>query len=197
MSQKKTNSKRTRRNWTHEDKVRILARLEIHNGNIKRTARENGMPPSTLRKWRDEELENPNPVTQEILNKTVDMFKAETEDIIHLTLSLAKKGLIQRQSDDKDITLREVKDLLTSMAITYDKLNLHEGKPTARVESSNQINTEEIKEVFLESFSEAIQQSQDISKDVLEIKAEIESYEEKDIIDLAQLPENTTTTEGE
>jgi transposase-like protein len=48
-----------RATYTETDKAKVYVVLRANDGNVKRTARETGIPENTVRRWRDEFIDRP------------------------------------------------------------------------------------------------------------------------------------------
>lgn len=104
---------------SHEYKVSALVLLEALDGNVKRTARELGIPESTLRQW----LDDPDLITaQERARKTVDLIDA-TERLID-DLAGGMRRIVRRG----DANLR---DAAIAFGIAVDKLEMLRRLPQA------------------------------------------------------------------
>jgi transposase-like protein len=80
--------------YTDEFKARAYAILETNEGNLKRSARDLGIPVNTLRRWRDEEWNtNKNlPAAEDLLNATGDFLK-DAERVRDLSLTVIEAKL--------------------------------------------------------------------------------------------------------
>lgn len=114
-----------RRHYSDADRAAALAALDANGGNWTRTARETGVPGSTLRGW----VENRDSAAPADLRAQ----KAET-------LADALEGLAWQMVEAARFTLREIKDvaiplpelvrMFTALGIVIDKLQLLRGNPT-------------------------------------------------------------------
>ncbi len=75
-----------RQQYTNEAKAAAYAALEVNEGNKKRTARELGLPLSTLRRWADDwEKEKNLPAAEDLIAATGD-FLEDAERVRNLAL---------------------------------------------------------------------------------------------------------------
>lgn len=62
--------------YSDEAKAQVFTALHVNDGNVKRTARETGVPVSTIRRWRDEwEAEKNLPSIEDIEQSSGDFIK--------------------------------------------------------------------------------------------------------------------------
>src|SRR3954471_4456601 len=79
--------------YTNTEKARAFALLETNQGNVKRTARDLGVPVSTLRRWRDEWDADKNlPAAEDIVLATGD-FLEDAERVRDLSLNVIEAKL--------------------------------------------------------------------------------------------------------
>lgn len=114
------------RSYSIEDKAKALAVLNSNGGNVKRTARELGIPANTLRDWRNDP-DSAAPV------ELREQKEAELES------SLESIALRYAAALDDDIVVRAIiasrdpSKLAFVLGIVVDKLQLLRGKPTANI----------------------------------------------------------------
>lgn len=111
-----------RREYSSEDKARAYVVLTSNEGNLKRTARDTGIPEPTIRRWRNE-WESGGPPSLESLEEAVTDMVAQAEKIQDLALQRIKERL---ESDDikQQGTLPQ---LATVYGIVTDKLDRARG----------------------------------------------------------------------
>lgn len=182
MSERKT-TKRNNRVWTAQDRAHALAVLDQNSGVIKRTARQLGMPESTLRVWRDEQQSNPNPYVLEVIKESGEKFKQRSIEIIELSQEIQVRGMRDRLRSRDPISLREIKEAATIGAIAVDKLVLHQGKEPAKVDHNISISADESAKVFAEAISLALESANERTKDVIELQAEYEILDAEEVSD--------------
>jgi lambda repressor-like predicted transcriptional regulator len=107
-----------RKAYSNDEKAEILAALDANGGNLKRTARETGLPINTLRRWRDgqginEEVIQLRPQKRGIL---ADMYEDEI-NAIFVTLPTKREEATYQQ-------------LATAAGIFTDKMRLLRDLPT-------------------------------------------------------------------
>lgn len=98
--------------YTPEQKSAALAALVANAGCIKQTSAQVGIPPSTLRRWRNEAGDKPNANTE----VAVDLL-AEQMRIV------AQKMLGHLQSEER-LAKTNIRDLAIAFGIVMDKLEL-------------------------------------------------------------------------
>lgn len=113
-----------RRQWTDAEKAEILAALDANQGNVKRTARQCGVPISTLRGWAKGRGTNAG-VAQLRPEKRGDLADA-LEGIAWQIVELLPGKL----------ETAEVRELATLLGVSLDKLLVLRGQPNNRTEVS-------------------------------------------------------------
>ena len=116
--------------YTDTDKARAFTLLETNTGNVKRTARDLGMPISTLRRWRDEwDKDRMLPAAEDILVITGE-FLVDAERVRDLSLTvieaklrkgegtLAQVATVLGVLDDKIARAKGLADRVTEHKIT-------------------------------------------------------------------------------
>lgn len=119
-----------RQQYTEEAKAAAFVQLEMNEGNVKRTARDLGLPPSTLRKWRDEWENDKNlPAAEAQLQATGD-FLEDAERVRNLALrkleakitnnegTVAQVATVLGILDDKIARAKGIADRVTEHKIT-------------------------------------------------------------------------------
>lgn len=118
-----------RATYTAEDKARAYVVLQSNEGNLKRTARDTGIPEPTIRRWRNEwASEGPPPLEQ--LEEAATDYVANAETVRDLALQRIKERL---QSDNvkEQGTLPQ---LATVYGIVTDKIDRARGIADRTVE---------------------------------------------------------------
>ena len=105
-----------RNKYTHEQKGAVLRSLHSNDGNVKRTAREHGLSPSTVKTWRD---------SWERHGVPAEIQAAAEEDAEQFLTDAARardKALIQweQKVDAGEVAAR---DLMTGVGVLTDKIN--------------------------------------------------------------------------
>jgi transposase-like protein len=78
-----------RSTYTEADKAKVFAVLRANDGNVKRTARETGVPENTVRRWRNEFVETPP--SEEAIEAAVGEFVEEASTVRNLALARIKE----------------------------------------------------------------------------------------------------------
>ncbi len=105
--------------YTDKDKARAFALLETNGGNVKRTARDLGMPISTLRRWRDEwDKDRMVPAAEDIVLAAND-FLEDAERVRDLSLTVIEDKLQKGEG-----TLAQV---ATVLGVLTDKIDRARG----------------------------------------------------------------------
>jgi hypothetical protein len=110
--------------WTRysdEQRAAVLAVLKSNGGNVSRTARETGVPASTIQTWRDNaDTLPPHEVREQNRLSLADLIRAELDAIFEI---------MPGKREDADY-----KTLGTVVGILTDKLALLDGGVTSRVD---------------------------------------------------------------
>lgn len=122
-----------RTTYTEADKARVFVVLTANDGNIKRTARETGVPESTVRNFKREFEQNP---------PSAELVEAEIEtgdytvdlEVIRTELALALR---------REIPHMRGKDLAVALGIVDDKLTRARGLATERTETVHRLPSPE------------------------------------------------------
>lgn len=110
-----------KRQYSDNDKATALAALDANSGNLKLTARELGIPASTLQRWRDGQV-----------NDDVTVLRTYKKDELAERLVEIAHQLIDAAPDKvKGANLQQI---FTSLGIAIEKIQLLEGEPTERSE---------------------------------------------------------------
>ncbi len=122
-----------RSTYSPEDKAAIMAVLAANGGNQKRTARETGVPLTTLRYW----VKHPEsaPPSSEQVQAAVDEFVGAAQRIRDAALSKLE-GLVQ----SNQVSARE---LITVVGVLDDKITRASGLPTQRTEHQHALPSRE------------------------------------------------------
>lgn len=105
-----------RRQYSEDDKAKVYVVLAANDGNVKRTARETGVPENTVRRWRNEFQEAP-PRT-ELVEQAMGDFVEEAESVRNLALARIK---------DLIPTSTRINELNTTVGILTDKIDRARG----------------------------------------------------------------------
>jgi len=100
--------------YTDQAKAAAFAALEVNDGNVKRTARDLGLPVSTLRRWRDDWEKSKNlPAAEDLIQATGD-FLEDAERVRNLALTKMEAKLHNGEGT--------VAQIATVMGILDDKI---------------------------------------------------------------------------
>lgn len=113
-----------RRQWTDAEKAEILAALDANQGNVKRTARQCGVPISTLRGW----------VKGRGTNAGVAKLRPEKRGDLADALEEIAWKIVELLPDKLETA--EVRELATLLGVSLDKLLVLRGKANNRTEVS-------------------------------------------------------------
>lgn len=93
------------------DQARVYVALQANDGNVKRTARETGVPESTVRRWR-EEWERGGPPPADALELAVDDFYVQAEAVRFEALAMLRMKIPDAKPGE----------LITIIGVLDDKL---------------------------------------------------------------------------
>jgi len=105
-----------KRSYTDAERATALAALDANGGNVKRTARDTGISPSTLASWRDRQTLEGTDIRAQKQND----LRAQLE-LVAYELAMAIPGKVDEA---------QLQQVTTSLAIVIDKLQLLSGQPT-------------------------------------------------------------------
>lgn len=108
--------------WTDRDKAAALAALDANGGNVSGTAKQLGMPRSTLQEWANGRVNSDVPELRQ-------EKRAELTELIRDELYAIIANMPFKRTD------ADYRQLGTVFGILTDKLQLLEGKPTERTET--------------------------------------------------------------
>ena len=133
-----------RASYSEEDRARVYVVLSANDGNVKRTARETGVPEGTVRRWRDEFKESP-PST-ELVEQAAGDFVGEADSLRMQGLEVLKLKLEQLKANPKDVNVGQV---TTMIGILTDKIDRAQGLATSKVEHEHKLNSQDIREALV------------------------------------------------
>ncbi len=150
-----------RSKYSDDDRARVNASLTISDGNVRKTARETGIPITTVRDWKKDWATAGVPaVVSAKTEKAIEVFVDEATDVRNLALArlrevlpLEKKGL----------------DLAKIVGIMDDKIRLATNRPTSI--SLNQTGLpapEEVRALFAGYALGALESSRRREQDIAE-----------------------------
>lgn len=112
--------------YATEDKAKALALLKSNGGNLKRTARQIGVPPATLRMWRND----PEDAAPAELR---EQKEAELESHLESIALRYAKALDNDATVMAIVASRDPSKLAIVLGIAVEKIQLLRGKPTANI----------------------------------------------------------------
>jgi transposase-like protein len=131
------------------DKARVYALLEANSGNIKRTARESGIPVATIRDWKRKQEQAGLPAgVVEALPEARSALVQQLEKTRDSALDALDRRIEQLRRDPAALAKVNPKDLATTAAILTDKARLIEGKPTSHEQSGGNLPVEQVRDLF-------------------------------------------------
>jgi transposase-like protein len=150
-----------RSKYSDDDRARVNASLTITDGNVRKTARETGMPITTVRDWKKEWATAGVPAVVEAkTERAIEQFVAEAMDVRALALARLKEVLPMET---------KAKDLAVIVGIMDDKVRLATNKPTSI--SLNQTGLpapEEVRALFAGYALGALESSRRREQDIIE-----------------------------
>ena len=139
----------SRATYTEADKAQVYVVLTTNDGNVKRTARDTGVPENTVRRWKKDWAENGPPNTEQVEAAVGTFLERATSvrndalEVIDLKIQLLKK----------DPDKAKLAELTTVLGVLDDKITRAQGLATGRVEHVHALPpAEEIRGALLEAF---------------------------------------------
>jgi transposase-like protein len=120
----------SRATYTEADKAQAYVVLTTNDGNVKRTARDTGIPETTVSRWKKEWAEKGPPAVDQVeaaVGAFVDRATSVRDDaltVIDLKIQLLKK----------DPDKAKLAELTTVLGVLDDKITRAQGLATGRVE---------------------------------------------------------------
>lgn len=117
-----------RRVYTEHDQALVAVTYQTNNGNLRRTARDTGIPVTTIRDWtRKWEAEGyPEPV-EAAVPAVRESFLEEAE--------LVRNLMVRRLQEKVQRGEASTRDLITGIGVLTDKINVLRGMATSRTET--------------------------------------------------------------
>ena len=153
-----------RSKYTDDDRARVATALHINDGNIKRTARETGIPENTVRDWKRAWEKGGLPATVEQAQQgAVDEFVDQATHIRNLYLRRLEE-LVETETNARNVA--------TVVGILDDKLVRAAGKPTSRTEQVGGLlpSPEEFKAALTGWAIGAVQAANERRADIIEVQ---------------------------
>lgn len=137
MAKKRRAKKRT---YTDEYRAEALAALAANDGNVKRTARQLGVPYTTLKQWAKGIV---HPEARANAQPKKELLADRLEELAHLLLDdLARPEKIMGAS---------LPHVATALGIAVDKMQLLRGLPTVTVQNEySSLSDDELKRLLAE-----------------------------------------------
>jgi transposase-like protein len=119
-------------NYTDEVKAKVLVQLKVNDDNVKRTALETGVPRTTVQRWKTEWNRDGVP------DHLWDLGQTHAKGFVEQAKSLRTLAMAELQTQ---LEAGEVKpaQLVATIGMLTDKVNLAEGFATSRTEVKTQL----------------------------------------------------------
>lgn len=154
-----------RKEYTDEERARVFVTLTTNQGNIKRTARDTGLPVSTIRNWRNEWEESGPPDTA--------LVEAASGTFVENAERVRDKALDVLESKLNDATPSA---LVATIGMLQDKVSIARGLATSRTETVHSLPpAEDIAKTLSAAFQAALDVSQQRDDEIID--AEITALE--------------------
>ncbi len=148
------------RRFTEADKAAVLTALAANDGNVKRTARETGVAPATVRSWRAQAAAGQGPSEALVL--------AAVNDFVEDAARVRNKALALLEAR---ISAQEIKsgELVTALGVLDDKVTRAKGLPTSRVENVSALPApEQLRELMTGFVAGAIAAAEERQADIVD-----------------------------
>lgn len=158
-----------RSKYSDSDRAAVYLALEVNDGNIKRTARETGMPIATVRDWKKAWQTDGVPDAVIAATESVtDSYVAEVKDI---------QGVLLARIRELAPEVKNIREAATAFGILDDKRVRAEGKPTSINEQSNRglPSPEEVRALIGGWMAGALTMQHEREADIIEVAEEVES----------------------
>ena len=114
-----------RRTYTDSDRAHVHTLLVTNDGNVDRTARESGIPPATVRLWKQKWQKEGPP------GEVMELAVQEATDFVNQAMGTRFEAIVLLRAKLPDASAR---DLATIIGILDDKITRAKGLATGRVE---------------------------------------------------------------
>lgn len=157
-----------RTKYSDSDKARVANALALNEGNVKRTARETGVPENTVRDWKNAWAKDGVPATiEQMQSAELDQYVERTSRVRDLALARLEEVIPDTKS---------ARELATTFGILDDKLTRARGLPTSRQETvglSISMSPDALG-IALSAWAEkAAVESAQRREDIIEVEAEV------------------------
>lgn len=168
----------SKRTYTDQNRAAVYAALQVNNGNVKRSARETGVPISTVRDWKREWEDGGLP------EEVSEALPQVVEDIVEAFVRVRDKGLLEleRQIERGDL---KGSALVAAVGMMTDKIRLYQGQATqVREERMELPPPEQLRELVAGFFSGIVSAADERAGEIIEAEA----WESADNREVAALP---------
>lgn len=166
-----------RATYTEADKARVFVALEANGHNIKRTSRQENIPESTVRRWKEEWAEGIN-------LPEVDAVSAATDDFVVRAEEVRDEALAMLRSKLRDARVGELNAVVGTLT---DKLASARGLPTSRTEHTLTLpSPEELREALEPAVQRAIEAASNRQEEIVD--AEVIEVAETHLLPSPRLP---------
>lgn len=138
-----------RASYTEEQKASVYVTLASNEGNVKRTARDTGVPVSTIRRWRSEWDRLESLPSHDAVNEAMGNFAERAE-------SLRWKALVELE---RQLSTARPGDLIKIVGILDDKITRARGLADRTVEHRHVLPSAEELSALVQGFAEATRQA--------------------------------------
>lgn len=138
-----------RATYTDDQKAAVYVALAANEGNVKRTARDTGVPISTIRRWRDEWQRLESLPAPQVLDEAIESFADKAE-------SIRMKALMELE---RQLHTAKPGDLIKIVGILDDKITRARGLADRTVEHRHVLPTADELRELVTGFAEASRQT--------------------------------------
>lgn len=145
--------------YSNQDKARVYVILATNEGNVKRTARESGVPEATVRRWKREfEVSGP-PVMEEDLLAEIGDFLEEGERVRWKALKVL----------DHKIADAKPSELITVIGVLTDKIDRARGLAIGKVEHVHALpSPDEIRDSLSAAFQGVLEAAKQRQEEIID-----------------------------
>ena len=148
-----------RATYTEQDQARVYVALASNDGNVKRTARETGVPEATVRRWRDD-WKRYGPPDQEAVDEALGDFAERAE-------SVRWKALVELE---KKLPGAKPSELITVVGVLDDKITRAKGLATSRTDHVHHLpSPDEVRELMQGFVQGALEAARTRQREVSEL----------------------------
>lgn len=144
--------------YTDADRARVYVVLTTNEGNVKRTARETGVPENTVRRWKKEWQQNGPPSLDDVEEAAGD-FLAEAERVRWKAL-MALDGKIEQAKPS---------ELITVIGVLDDKIARAKGLAVGKVEHVHTLpSPDEIRQTLGAALAGVLQAAKERQEEIID-----------------------------